>query len=57
MCEKNIVTCWFCGGELVWQSDFCKTDYGYEEEGIVAELECSNCGAYATFVTKDEEGE
>lgn len=38
--------CWFCGHELIWQSDFDFEDYGYEGEGIVAVLSCSHCNAY-----------
>lgn len=39
--------CWFCNSELIWGADFDFEDYGYEGEGIVATLSCSNeeCGA------------
>ena len=40
--------CWFCNGEkeLMWNSDFSFEDYGYEGEGIVTVLTCSNCNAH-----------
>ncbi len=34
--------CWFCGSELIWQNDFSYEDYGYDGEGIVAVLMCSD---------------
>lgn len=37
--------CWFCGGELIWNCDYSFDDYGYDGEGIVTVLTCSNCGA------------
>lgn len=45
--EKNVreyrhTPCWSCGSSLIWQSDFDFEDYGYEGEGIVSNLICSN---------------
>ena len=39
--------CWFCNNELIWNCDYSFEDYGYEGEGIVATLKCTNeqCGA------------
>lgn len=34
---------------LVWMSDFDFSDYGYEGEGIVQNLTCSNCGAEVEY--------
>ena len=34
---------------LIWQSDFTFEDYGYEGEGIVQNLVCSNCGAEVEY--------
>lgn len=34
---------------LVWQSDFDYEDFGYEGEGIVHILVCSNCGAEVEY--------
>ena len=41
--------CWYCGGLLVWQSDFNYDEIYYEGEGIVSFLECSNCGAVVEY--------
>ena len=30
---------------VVWQSDFSFEDFGYEGDGIVQILHCTNCGA------------
>lgn len=38
--------CHFCGEELIWGGDFDASDYGYEENGVVTNLTCSNCGAF-----------
>lgn len=43
---------------VVWQSDYDYEDFGYEGEGIVHILTCSNCGAeieYRVPVTKEDE--
>jgi len=45
---------------LVWMSDFDFSDYGYEGEGIVQNLTCSNCGAeeeYRIPLGDPEEGD
>lgn len=39
------MNCWFCGNELIWGADFDTEDYGYDGDGVVASLSCSNCGA------------
>lgn len=49
--------CWFCGGRMIWQSDFDFEDYGREGDGIVAVLLCTECGAVAEFYTNEEEEE
>lgn len=41
--------CWFCDSELIWQNDYSLEDYGIEEEGVVAVLQCSNEYCDATF--------
>lgn len=43
---------------VIWQSDFTFEDYGYEGEGIVQNLICSNCGAeieYRVPIESEEE--
>ena len=49
-------TCWYCGGDLIWDSD-----YNYDEvfgdgsgEGSVTYLHCTKCGAEIQYVLKDE---
>ena len=37
--------CWHCKEELIWGGDFDFEDYGYEGDGIVSNLSCSNCEA------------
>ena len=49
------MTCWYCNGKMVWQSDFNFEDYGREGEGIVTILTCSECEARAEFSSKPEE--
>lgn len=50
--------CWYCGGELIWQSDFEYSDVYPEGEGIVTYLTCSNCGAEVEYSLRtDEEDE
>ena len=47
--------CWFCGEEMIWNSDFDFSDFGYEGEGVVAILTCPGCGAHAEFSTEPED--
>jgi len=47
--------CWLCGGRLIWGADFDPSDYGYEGDGIVATLHCSDCEAQVTYVQMHEE--
>ena len=38
--------CFHClQNTLCWECDYDYEDYGYEGEGIVQVLHCSNCGA------------
>lgn len=50
-------SCHFCGASMIWGGDHSFEDFGYEGDGIVANLSCSNedCGATAEFATKMEE--
>lgn len=44
--SSGLFECFHClHRSVVWQSDFMFEDYGYEGEGIVQNLVCSNCGA------------
>ena len=49
------MTCWYCNGKMIWQSDFNFEDYGREGEGIVTILTCSECEVRAEFSSKPEE--
>lgn len=45
---------------VIWSADFDSSDYGYDEPGIIHELNCINCGAQITYFVpykKDEENE
>lgn len=49
--------CWYCGGELIWQSDFEYSDVYPEGKGIVTYLLCSNCGAEVEYSLRIDEEE
>lgn len=48
--------CWYCGGEIIWQSDFNYDEVYDEGEGTVTYLVCSNCGADIEYSLRYEEG-
>ena len=39
------MNCHFCGGKTIWNADFSFDDYGYDGEGIIAVLTCTECEA------------
>lgn len=43
--SSNKVLCWYCGGELIWQSDFNYDEIYGNGEGVVSFLTCKKCGA------------
>ena len=49
-----MTNCWFCGAEMIWGGDHDFEAYGLDGEGIVANLSCPKCEAYAEFYTKLE---
>jgi len=54
---QTVLRCWFCGGEMIWGSDFDFEDIGYEGEGIVSSFSCQKCRATAEVCLRtDEEG-
>jgi DNA-directed RNA polymerase subunit RPC12/RpoP len=55
--DKNIKVnkCWYCGGELCWNSDFNYDEVYGEGEGIVTFLTCMNCGAEVQYSLREEE--
>lgn len=54
---KRSTTCWFCGCAMIWGGDNDFSDFGYDGEGVVANLSCPNCGATAEFTTEMDYGE
>jgi len=40
------MNCWHCNHELIWGGDHDFEDYGMEDEGIVTNLSCPECGAF-----------
>ena len=57
MTKTNRNTCWWCGGELIWQCDYDKAGvYGDDSlDGIITHLLCKDCGALVTYETPEEE--
>lgn len=49
--------CAFCGGSLIWQSDFNYDEVYADGDGIVSIYTCAECGADAQFSLKNEEEE
>lgn len=49
--------CWFCGGRLIWGGDNDAQDLGFEREGIVTNLTCSQCNAFVEYTLLEEEEE
>lgn len=46
----SMYQCFHClNNSLIWQSDYSYEDYGYEGDGIVQILICSNCGAEVEY--------
>lgn len=41
--------CWYCGGRLIWNSDFNYDEVYGEGDGIVTFLRCMKCGADVTY--------
>lgn len=46
--------CWYCRGQLIWQSDFNYDEVFGEGEGIVSYLICDGCGAEVQYSLKEE---
>lgn len=51
------LTCYNCGGPVVWQNDFSFEDYGLLGEGTVHVYSCSNCNTNWEGYESDEEEE
>lgn len=49
--------CWYCGGRLIWGSDFNYDEVFGEGEGIVTYLHCTECGAEVQYSKRDDEEE
>lgn len=48
-------TCFHCGGQLIWQSDYMADECGYDTYGIVHILYCPSCGAEVEYMIPMEE--
>jgi len=49
--------CWYCGGKLIWQSDFNYDEVYGEGDGIVSYLCCSGCNATVEYSKREDEDE
>lgn len=50
--------CWYCGGQLIWNSDFNYDEVYGEGDGIATFLTCTDCGAEVQYgLRTDESGE
>jgi len=50
--------CFHCGhNTVIWDSDFDFDDFGYEGEGLVHQLHCTNCGAEIEYKIPDKQDE
>ena len=50
-----LMRCWYCGGQLRWDSDFSYDEIFGEGDGIVSFLTCMNCGAEVQYSLREEE--
>jgi hypothetical protein len=46
--------CYFCGTPLLWVEEQDKESYGYQGEGIVAHMTCTECNADVLFIENRE---
>ena len=46
--------CWWCGGQLIWQTDHDKSDIS-DGEGLVSILTCSSCNAFVQYTSQGDE--
>ena len=54
--ERGATYCWFCGHEMIWDSDFTGEDVGTgDETQVAAVLHCPNCEAEAIFTSAHED--
>lgn len=50
--------CFHCGEKAVsWDADFDPDDLGYEQQGVIHELHCNNCGANIIYEILEEEND
>lgn len=48
--------CWYCGGRLVWDSDFEYNEIYDDADGIATMLHYTSCGAIVLYALRDEGG-
>lgn len=53
--ERNV--CWYCGGNLIWDSDFNYDEVFGEGKGVISFLHCSECGAEVQYSLRTDEEE
>lgn len=53
--DRNV--CWYCGGRLIWNSDFNYDEVHGEGEGVVSYLTCANCSAEVEYSLRTDEEE
>lgn len=52
---SGLFECFHClQRSVVWDNDYNPEDVGYDGEGVVHMLHCSNCGAMIEYVIIDE---
>lgn len=39
---RIVMKCWHCDEEVMWNTDFSFEEYGYDGDGLVSILTCSN---------------
>lgn len=55
-----MTNCWYCGSEMIWETNFNYNEVHSEGKGIISILTCTNknCKAKAEFSKRDDrEGE
>ena len=50
--DRYTMKCWFCRGEMKWTGDYDFNEFGFDGDGFIATLSCSECESLAEFYTK-----
>ena len=46
--------CWYCNGDIIWQSDADYKDVYGEGVGVVTYLKCLKCGANIEYSKRED---